>query len=185
MTRWQGLRDSIESARKERKKVWENALIVQLKMAVEKKVCDKLEPYRIKRIGRTIELKPLKDGATMKAKKADIPAIALLNLPAIEDARLSFRVTLQADEKRVQQYTVSAVGERRSGRPWYVRVDLDADQKGEGPCSHAMLHCHMGVDSLDKGGQDSRVPLPWLDPDEALAWVLATLDPRLEPVSIA
>ena len=59
-----------------------------------------------------------------------------------------------------------------------------AERRGS-PCSHAMLHCHMGVDSLDKGGQDSRVPLPWLDPDEALAWVLATLDPRLEPVSIA
>lgn len=181
MTRWKGLRDTIEKTRAERKKDWVNALIVQVKCAVEKKVCAQFEPYRIKKTGRTIEVTP-RDGVTIKTKKADVPAIALLDLPALEDAKLAFRVILRADEERIEQYTVSVVGkEKGSGRSWYVRVDLDAEQKGAGPCSHAMLHGHIGVDPMDKGDQESRLPLPWLDPDEALAWVFATLDRRLEP----
>lgn len=181
MKQWERLREVIKKERVERKKDWLNALIVQVKRAVELKVCDDFEPYRIKKIGRTIEVAS-RNGVTMKTKKNVVPAIALLDLPAVEDAKLAFRVILQTDEKRIEQYTLSVVGkEKGSNRPWYVRVDLDAEQRGEGPCSHAMLHAHLGADPLDKDGQESRVPLPWLDPDDALAWVLATLDRRLEP----
>ncbi len=182
MTRWRELCDSIEKTRSQRKKEWLNALVVQVKRAADKEICAKFEPYRVKKTARTIELAPWA-GVTTKAKKSDIPAIALHNLDAIDDAKLSFRVVLAADEKRIEQYTVSVVGkEKVSGRPWYVRVDLDAEQKGAGPCSHAMIHGHVGVDATEKGGQASRVPLPWLDPDDALAWIFATLKQQLEPV---
>lgn len=184
MTRWEELRAEVEKARAERReRDWVNLLIVQVKRAVQRKVCAEHEPFRIKKTGRTIEVRP-RDGVTAKAVNADIPAIPLFGLDAIEDAKLTFRILLAADQKRVDQYTVSVVGkEKASGRSWYVRIDLDAEQKGEGPCSHAMLHGHFGVDPNEKGGQESRLPLPWLDPDDALAWVFATLDRRLEPVS--
>lgn len=183
MTRWEELLTHIDRKRTERKEKWLNALIVQVKRAAEQRICAEFEPYRVRKSGRTIEVSPRKDAMTLKTVKADVPAITLCDLPAIENAKLAFRVVLQDDERRIEQYTVSAVGtERDSGQPWYVRLDLDAEQKGNGPCSHAMLHCHVGVDPTNKGGQESRVPLPWLDPDEAVAWVLATLDPRLEPL---
>jgi hypothetical protein len=181
VTRWTEIHGAIEKVRDERKADWRNALIVQVKRAASAKVCSNMDPHRVKRAGRTIELAPCND-SVMKTVKAEVPAIALLNLPALDDAKLTFRVVLQADEKRIEQYTVSAVGKGKvTGRPWYVRVDLDDEQKGNGPCGHPMLHCHVGVDSSVKDGQESRVPLPWLGPDEAVAWILATLDPRLEP----
>jgi hypothetical protein len=179
MTRWTELGDVIKKTRSERKKDWLNALVVQIRRAADANICAVFESYRIKKIGRTIEVAP-RGGVTTKAKKIDIPAIALIDLDAIDDAKLSFRVILAADEKRLEQYTVSVTGrEKASGRSWYVRVDLDDEQKGEGPCSHAMLHGHVGVDPAEKDGQESRVPLPWLDPDEALVWIFATLKRRL------
>jgi len=182
VTRWVELRGLIDKARSERKKDWLGALTVLVKRAAEARVCETFEQYRIKKHGRTITLSPRDGGAIMKTRKAEVPAIALRNLPALDDTKLSFRVVLQRDEKMIAEYTASAVGrEKSSGRSWYVRVDLDAEQKGDGPCTHAMLHCHVGVDPAEEGGQESRTPLPWLDPDEALAWILATLHPHMEP----
>jgi hypothetical protein len=181
MKRWVEIRDEIEKTRTERKSDWLNALIVQVKRAVDKEICAAFEPYRVKKTGRTIGVAP-RAGVTTKAKKADIPAIALVGLHHLDDAKLAFQVLLTSDEKRVEQYTVSVAGtERSSGRAWYARIDLDALQGGNGPCSHPMLHSHVGVDPMEKNGQESRVPLPWLGPDEALAWIFATLEPRLEP----
>jgi hypothetical protein len=182
MTRWEQLRGVIEKTRAERRKDWQKALVVQLRRAAEKKICAKTEAYRVEKTisGRLIELAPGRDGTTMQSIWP-APAIALVNLTALDDAKLSFRVTLRPDET-LEQYTVSVVGkEKASGRAWYVRLDLDDEQKGDGPCSHAMLHAHIGVDPADKAAQNSRVPLPWLDPDEAIAWILSTLDRRLEP----
>lgn len=183
MTRWTTLVESIEAARSERKEDWRNKLIVQVKRAVEMKMCAEFEPYRIKQSGRTIDVAK-RDGATMRTRKGEVPAITFLDLPALEDARLAFRIALQRDKKRIEQYTFGVVGtERSSGRAWQARIDLDAEQKGGGPCCHAMLHAHVGAELADKGGQEARVPLPWLDPDEALCWLLTTLDPRLEPLA--
>src|ERR1700729_3719316 len=107
MTRWECLRQVIEKERVGRKQDWLNALIVQVKRAVKMKICADFEQYRIKKAGRTIDIAPRKDGVTMKTKKNDVPAIALLDLPTVEDAKLAFRVILQADEKRIEQYTLS------------------------------------------------------------------------------
>jgi len=85
----------------------------------------------------------------------------------------------------LREYCVSLAGkDRKTGRGWYARIDLDPEQRGAGPCSHPALHCHVEEDPEADGVQESRVPLPWLLPDEALEWLLATAHPeKLEPVT--
>ncbi len=179
--RWLELYEEIDGARGQ-KKDWLNGLVVQVRRAAEKKLCATFEPYRIRPRGDVIEIAPRSDGATIQTQKAFVPAIALSELPALQNARMSFRVKLRADHKAIEQYTISVVGEERtSQRPWYARIDLDPQQRGQGPCGHPLLHCHVGVDHTEKNPQETRVPLPWLAPDAAVQWVLATLDPRFEP----
>jgi hypothetical protein len=64
-----------------------------------------------------------------------------------------------------------------------VRIDLDPEQRGAGPCNHPALHCHVGVDPDDRAAQQVRVPLPWLAPAEALDWLIATLISGSEPAA--
>ena len=182
MTRWSELAKTHSDARDQRRKDWCNALIVEVKRAIVKNICSPFEQYRIKQEHRMILVRPGRGGVTVKTKKNEVPAIALCNLPALDDAKLAFQVLLHPDQRRIEQYTMSVEGtERVSGRPWYARIDLDPEQRGSGPCSHGMLHAHVGMDPAEKDGQEARVPLPWLDPDEALAWIFATLDGSLEP----
>ncbi len=51
---------------------------------------------------------------------------------------------------------------------------------GAGLGSHAWPHCHVGRTPSDKL-QQTRVPVPFIAPPDALAWVLATADSTLEP----
>jgi hypothetical protein len=177
---WARLRTTIDELRSERRN-WYTGMVVCLQRAHRFGICDRFAAYRVSNERRIIELRP-QGNVTMLTRSNPVPAIALLNLPQLVDARLAFRITLAANEKSLEQYTISVVGtERRFARGWYVRIDLDAEQRGHGPCSHPMLHCHIGVDATKKGGQETRAPMPPLGPDEALTWVLATLDPRLEP----
>jgi hypothetical protein len=114
-------------------------------------------------------------------KIGEFNAIRLRNLPALDDAGLTFCIVLDR-RGGLREYSVSAVGkERQSGRGWYTRIDLDPEQRGRGPCHHPMLHCHVGVDAAEKETQETRVPLPWLHPNEALAWILAAIHEKLEP----
>ncbi len=125
------------------------------------------------------------------------PAIPLRNLEHIDEALLTVSVTF--DRIGVKGYSIQMLGKRRIAGtpPWYARVDLDGvdepANKGVGLCSHALLHTHVGTtpesdhlpseDPLGKRKRFStRVPTPWLEPVDALNWLLATVDGRLEPV---
>lgn len=118
------------------------------------------------------------------AKAADttagsFPAIELRNLTYLEDgAALSLSIDLDRRTKALIAYTVGIRG-KHNGMPWYARIDLSADPEGTGCCGHPLLHCHLGTDPDERFSP--RCPLPCLSPWEALDWLLATVDPRLEP----
>jgi hypothetical protein len=127
------------------------------------------------------------------AKVGDWPAIPLKNLEHIDDAHLTLSVTIDR-RSGLKEYSIQLCGTRRiaSSPPWYARVDLDEEPKGVGLCSHALLHAHVGAtpDSDDIPSDDplgarkrfsTRVPMPWLTPIDALNWLLAAVDRRLEP----
>lgn len=111
------------------------------------------------------------------------PVLTLKKLEHLQPGAILSMSFLQ--EKRsgiVLAYSVGLSGRTSgSGRPWYARVDLDQEQKGQGPCGHPNLHCHVGGDPEKDEEPQARVPLPWLAPDEALTWLLATVDQRFEP----
>ncbi len=179
MISWATLRASIESERATRTKDWTNALVRQVMRAARLGVCARTEQYRVRQRGRVIELSE-RGGATIQTVKKTVPAIAL-DVPTLVEAKLAFSVELSKDLRYVTQYTASVQGDdKQSGQRWYARVDLDPEQRGGGPCCHPLLHAHVGASS--SGGVEARVPLPWLGPDQAIAWLLATIDPRLEPL---
>lgn len=180
MTRWEVLRSEIESVRGRSKLPWETELIKALGRLTDKGFCDSHERYRVKRRNHAVEIEP-RAGATMPTVKAHVPAILLKELPHLDEPKLAFRIALHRDG-RLEQYTMSLVGKDKStGAPWYVRIDLDDEQKGEGPCGHPLLHAHIGSDPSNKHAQPVRVPLPWLAPHDALEWMLANVAPALEP----
>lgn len=134
----------------------------------------------------------LKISSAAPKKLGDWPAIPLMNLEHIDNALLTLSVTF--DRHGLTQYSIQLCGTRRiaSSPPWYARVDLDAVPKGVGLCSHALLHTHVGAtpDNDDVPSDDpmrerkrfsTRVPMPWLAPIDALDWLLATVDRRLDP----
>jgi hypothetical protein len=107
--------------------------------------------------------------------------------------------------KGIRAYTVALEGTVRSSKKhWYGQVHLTDGPEGEGLCGHALLHCHVGsspeeaTEENDTNAQTAtsgdsekkrrafspRVPLPWLYPWEALEWLLATVDPNLEPAPV-
>lgn len=111
------------------------------------------------------------------------PALKLTGLKHLRpEAVLTVSFVLEKRTSALVNYSVGLRGSTAgSGRPWYARIDLDETQKGEGPCSHPNLHCHIGNDPDSDDDPTARVPLPWLAPDEALIWLMATADPRFEP----
>jgi hypothetical protein len=109
-----------------------------------------------------------------------------LKLSKLEHLRpgaiLTVSLVMEKRSNLLLSYSIGLRGESAdSGRLWYARVDLDEEQKGHGPCSHPNLHCHVGNDPDGDDNPTARVPLPWLAPDEALTWLLATVDSRFEP----
>jgi hypothetical protein len=136
------------------------------------------------------------------------PAIKLKNLAHLQDgAVLSLMVTLsERAPKGICAYTLGLEGKSKtSGLAWYARIDLTKKPEGDGVCAHPLLHCHMGSKADEAGAPEGssppvtpqadvqtgskrrarifspRVPLPWLAPWEAVEWLLATVDPSLEP----
>jgi len=174
MNRWVALRREVEDRRDQQKLGWQTEIIKTVGRASSAGFCAKEERYRIKQRNNAIEIEP-RAGVTMPAVKADVPAIALLKLPRLDDAKLAFRVALRRDG-RIEQYTMSLVGTDTSTKaPWFVRIDLDEEQKGQGPCGHPLLHAHVGGDPSNKHAQPVRIPLPWLAPHDALEWMLANV----------
>ncbi len=107
------------------------------------------------------------------------PAVALRGLPHLQDgAVLSMQIAFAA-KGALCAYNLGVTGETRQGDPWYVRVDLGLTPEGSGLCGHPLLHLHVGRDPEED--PQVRAPLAWLEPVDALTWLLATLDPRHEP----
>lgn len=114
----------------------------------------------------------------------------LRNLAALGAAQLPL-TALVGRNHHLHRFTLALDGTRNDGSTWAIVVHLpddrtspknpNGDRQGLGACSRAALHCHVGPD-LDTGPK-VRVPLPALDPVEALEWVLSQLVPtaRFEP----
>jgi hypothetical protein len=106
--------------------------------------------------------------------------------------------------KGIRAYTVALEGTvRNSEKRWYGQIHLTEKPEGEGLCGHPLLHCHIGSSAEEAAEESSdpaqaptsapgkstkkqryfspRVPLPWLHPWEALEWLIATVDPDMEP----
>lgn len=189
----------------------QNHLIIQLKSLYEREPrrCSRNVQGWLHSDGnkRLVEI-GLKKSADAKDSWEN-PAIALRNLLYLEDgAALRFAVTVSERAPRgIRAYTVALEGTVRSSKKrWYGQVHLTEKTEGEGLCGHALLHCHMGSspeeateDAETEGGGAAamasplprkrrtfspRVPLPWLHPWEALEWLLATVDPDLEPAPV-
>lgn len=118
--------------------------------------------------------------------------IELKGLPDLTGARLSIQATLEPKTGRVHEFSAAISGKTDAGVDWTVAIHLDnelrspekdgwrGDWRGDGACSHAVLHCHVGPDLEAK--PKVRVPLPAVGPEHALDWLLATVVPGFEPM---
>jgi hypothetical protein len=190
MSTWEALRQHVEKQRAEHR--------VRL-TAVQKSLIGRLQ--EIARLGLcdsevqgwfTTTQRELKVSDAAPVRIGDWPAIPLRGLEHIDNACLTVSVTF--DRSGLKEYSIQLRGTRRipTSPPWYARVDLDERPKGTGLCSHALLHTHVGTtpESDDVPSDDpmgahkrfsTRVPMPWLAPIDALNWLLAAVDRRLEP----
>lgn len=195
MSTWRELKKHIEERRAERPirlPQVQSSLIRRLREVADLRLCDPAVQGWF-----TSEKDNLTISGAAPAKVGEWPAIPLHDLEHIDDALLTLSVTF--DRIGVKAYSIQLRGKRRiaDAPPWYARVDLDGigeeTKKGVGLCSHAVLHAHVGttpendhVPSDDPLGErkrfSTRVPMPWVEPIDALNWLLATIDRRLEPV---
>jgi hypothetical protein len=118
--------------------------------------------------------------------------IELQNLPDLTNARLSIQATIQSTSGRMNEFSAAISGKTAAGVDWTVAIHLEnelrrpaeegwsGDWRGDGACSHAIFHCHVGPD-LDAKPK-VRVPLPAVGPEHALDWLLATVVPGFEPM---
>jgi hypothetical protein len=190
---WRDLKKHVEARRLERPlrlPQVQSSLIARLRELAHLHLCDgEVQGWF------TTDKDKLTISGAAPAKVGDWPAIPLKDLEHIDDVLLTLSVTF--DRVGVKAYSIQLRGKRRiaDAPPWYARVDLDGiggEKKGVGLCSHAVLHTHVGttpesdhVPSEDPKGErkrfSTRVPTPWLGPVDALNWLLATVDRRLEP----
>src|SRR5947209_5761160 len=102
VTRWTELRGLIDQARPIREpSKWKNAMIVQLKRAVDAGICSRMAPHWIGHQARQVGI--LKGRGD--AKLGSHPAISLKEISALDDARLTFAIGID-DKKRLVDYTV-------------------------------------------------------------------------------
>lgn len=191
---WHALVKHIEERRTERRislPQVQSALIGKLQEVARLRLCDPEV-----RGWFTTDKDKLTISKAAPAKVGEWPAIPFVNLEHVDEAHLTLSATF--DRAGLRSYSIQLRGKRRiaGAPPWFARVDLDGPDgpaKGVGLCSHAVLHTHVGttpesdhVPSEDPLGArkrfSTRVPMPWLHPVDALTWLLATVDRRLEPV---
>lgn len=182
---WLKKRSEIEAARKSAAKEkgirWHNAIIATLKTLAEAGFCDEQVVGWVKeqsagRRRKTIEFSDNADG-----KVGDYSAVRVNKTAFLPDGALLRLLVETEQDGGVLSYAIGLQGKSAQG-PWYARICLDPEQRGQGPCGHPLLHCHVGLDpehALSK--DDVRVPLPWLTPVEAIEWLFAAVEPRLEP----
>jgi hypothetical protein len=110
----------------------------------------------------------------------------LVNLPTLQEARLTVLAMMNGSMKHLHQFTAMIEGITRKEQPWVAAVHLEEDyasdkedRKANGACSHAAFHCHVGPTLDDE--PKVRVPLPALGPEPALDWLLSLVVPGWEP----
>lgn len=157
-------------------------LIQRLKLLVARKRCPEQAVAWLKTEAREDRRKAFVFSENANAKVGSHPALALRDLRHLQDeARLTLSVLIDKTSRLIS-YNIGLQGTGRStGTRWYARIDLTESPEGKGPCGHPLLHCHVGVDPTVMEEPETRVPLPFLTPAEALDWLLATADPSLEP----
>jgi hypothetical protein len=112
------------------------------------------------------------------------PAIRLNGLRELNDGALLTVSAVVGKDGGVVEYTAGLSGIlKKSKASWFARIDFDHEPRGQGPCGHPNLHCHIEADP--NSSFQPRVPLPWLTPAEAWEWLLATVDPDMEPPAVA
>lgn len=188
-SRWAGLGTEIEDARQSPAHsltALENSILRRVQALAGRGHCS---PNAIGWIGKIpgrdhrkrITFKDAADGRDGRGH----PAVRLSGLQHLADgALLTFSIETDCRRSTLLSYSVSIQGLCRAAlpeRPWYSRIDLTEKPVGQGPCGHPALHCHVGGEAETKGHIDPRVPLPWLAPGDALDWLLATTEPRMEP----
>jgi len=189
MSRWTSLREEIERARRDQPR-YDLARVTAV----------------IKRLGVTHRCSPMAThwlGSDRGPERSLIhswtshsdardgrghPAIRLRNLSQLIDwdwlddglsgPVLSYRAVLDRSD-HVRSFSVGITGHQVSLARWYARVELTEKPEGQGDCGHPLLHAHIGDDP--DAALSPRAPLPWMLPHEALEWLLATVDPALEP----
>jgi len=158
---------------------WKNALIKALTRLAEKKFCALevqgwVSSKTIDGKKRLVTISNSADGLVGGHYAIKIATTSNLNA----DALLTFIVTSNPDSS-ILSYAVGLQGVQKNGDAWYARICLDPVQRGHGPCSHPLLHCHIGKNASSQN--DPRTPLPWITPVEAVEWLMATVEPGLEP----
>ena len=186
--RWKTLRKEIDELRSNREHAvgaLENSIARRLTRLGKEAHCsrDAIGWLQHRRNGAItkIDFKSRADGRDARGH----PAVLLRGLDYLDDgATLSMSIDLERET--LASYSISIVGRKRDGNGGspasvYARIDLDDGPKGQGLCSHPLLHCHMGADPEPNDKLSPRAPLPWLHPADALDWLLSTVHPTLEP----
>lgn len=110
-----------------------------------------------------------------------------VTVPGFGGADLAIDALTDKRQRHLHQFSAMLQGVTEDGQPWTVAVHVeddrrepDHDRKGAGAATHAVYHCHVGP-NLDAKPK-VRVPLPAMTPAQAVAWLLALVDARMEPL---
>ena len=152
-----------------------NEIVIVLKRLADAGQCSQQVQGWLTTNAECLTFSPSADGRDGRGH----PAVTLRGLPHLQDgAVLSMQIEF-ASKGALRGYNLGVTGATRQEDLWYARLDLGLMPEGSGLCGHPLLHFHGGRDP-DEDPQ-VRAPLAWLEPVDALTWLLATLDPRHEP----
>jgi hypothetical protein len=160
-----------------------NELRIRLKRLTERGMCARPAVGWLTQQNRDGRVSAFVFSANADGQAGGHPALQLHNLTSLGDgALLTVMVVVDQRTTRVLGFSIGLQGKgRRTQVPWYARVDFTEAPAGQGPCGHPLLHCHVGQDANQLEEPEVRVPLPWMKPAEVLDWLLATVEPALEP----
>ena len=198
MSRWTSLREEIDRARREQPRYDLTRVTGVIKRLGDRGFCDKSAKHWLSEVngpkGMTIRAWSRSANAFDNRGHHALRLRALRFLADTANASmpdhlrlgpvLSLRVVMDR-AGRLREFSVGIDGACRGtaegavGSRWYARVDLTETPEGQGDCGHPLLHAHIGDDP--DAVLSPRAPLPWMLPHEALEWLLATVDPALEP----
>jgi hypothetical protein len=160
-----------------------NELRARLKMLAERGFCARPAVGWLTQKNREGHASAFFFSGNADGKAGGHPALRLDKLTHLEDgALLTVLVVVDQRTTSVLSFSIGIQGKGRETHvPWYARVDYTEAPAGQGPCGHPLLHCHVGQNPDAPEQPEVRVPHAWMRPAEVLDWLLATVDPALEP----